>query len=76
MAVKKKTEQGTEPLMAMHQSTATQTRTRRNKAADIPRTDRFKNIEDGMIPFKYSHGITNNSNIDIRRQENELCVVC
>ena len=66
MAVRKKTEQGTEPLMAMHESVATQTRTRRNKAADIPRTDRFKNIEDGMIPFKYSHGITNNSNIDIR----------
>ncbi len=45
MAVRKKTEQGSEPLMAMHESTASQTRTRRNVAADIPRTDRFRNIE-------------------------------
>ena len=66
MAVRKKTEQGAEPLMAMHQSKASQTRTRRNAAADIPRTDRFRNIENGMIPFKYSHGVKNNSNIDVR----------
>ena len=66
MAVRKKTEQGAEPLMAMHEAVATQTRTRRNVAADIPRTDRFRNIENGMIPFKYSHGVANNSNIDVR----------
>ena len=66
MAVKKKTEQGSEPLMAMHEARASQTRTRRNAAADIPRTDRFRNIENGMIPFKYSHGVANNSNIDVR----------
>jgi hypothetical protein len=52
--------------MAMHEAVATQTRTRRNVAADIPRTDRFRNIENGMIPFKYSHGVANNSNIDVR----------
>ena len=66
MAVRKKTEQGTEPLMAMHEAKAAETRTRRNAAADIPRTDRFRNISNGMIPFKYSHGVNNNSNIDIR----------
>ena len=66
MAVRKKTEQGAEPLMAMQEAKASQTRSRRNIAADIPRTDRFKNIEDGMIPFKYSHGVSNNSNIDVR----------
>ena len=66
MAVKKKTEQGAEPLMAKHETVASSTRTRRNKAADIVRTDRFRNIENGMIPFKYSRGITNNSNIDVR----------
>ena len=66
MAVRKKTEQGSEPLMAMHEARASQTRTRRNAAADIPRTDRFRNIENGMIPFKYSHGVANNSNIDVR----------
>ena len=66
MAVRKKTEQGAEPLMAMQEAVANSTRTRRNKAADIPRTDRFRNIENGMIPFKYSQGIANNSNIDVR----------
>ena len=66
MAVRKKTEQGAEPLMAMNEAKASQTRTRRNAAADIPRTDRFRNIDNGMIPFKYSHGVNNNSNIDVR----------
>ena len=66
MAVKKKTEQGSEPLMAKHESIASSTRTRRNKAADIIRTDRFRNIENGMIPFKYSRGVSNNSNIEVR----------
>ena len=66
MAVRKKTEQGAEPLMAKHESVASATRTRRNKAADIVRTDRFRNIENGMIPFKYSRGVSNNSNIDVR----------
>jgi hypothetical protein len=66
MAVKKKTEQGAEPLMAKHETVASSTRTRRNKAADIVRTDRFRNIENGMIPFKYSRGVANNSNIDVR----------
>jgi hypothetical protein len=66
MAVRKKTEQGSEPLMAKHESIASSTRTRRNKAADIIRTDRFRNIENGMIPFKYSRGVSNNSNIEVR----------
>ena len=66
MAVRKKTEQGAEPLMAKHETVASATRTRRNRAADIVRTDRFKNIENGMIPFKYSRGVSNNSNIDVR----------
>ena len=66
MAVRKKTEQGAEPLMAKHEAVASATRTRRNKAADIVRTDRFRNIENGMIPFKYSRGIANNSNIEVR----------
>ena len=66
MAVRKKTEQGAEPLMAKHEAIASSTRTRRNKAADIVRTDRFRNIENGMIPFKYSRGVSNNSNIEVR----------
>ena len=66
MAVSKKTEQGAEPLMAKHETVGSSTRTRRNKAADIVRTDRFRNIENGMIPFKYSRGVANNSNIEVR----------
>ena len=66
MAVSKKTEQGAEPLMAKHETVASSTRTRRNRAADIIRTDRFRNIENGMIPFKYSRGVSNNSNIEVR----------
>ena len=66
MAVSKKTEQGAEPLMAKHETVASATRTRRNRAADIVRTDRFRNIENGMIPFKYTRGVSNTSNIDIR----------
>jgi hypothetical protein len=40
---------------------------RRNSSSTINRTDRYKNIEDGIIPFKYSTtSIDNKSNIDIR----------
>ena len=42
------------------------TRTRRNKTASIVRTDRFKNIEDGLIPFKYTKDVTNTSGITVR----------
>ena len=52
--------------MAKHETVASSTRTRRNRAADIVRTDRFRNIENGMIPFKYSRGVSNNSNIEVR----------
>lgn len=39
---------------------------RRNISSTINRTDKYKNIEDGLIPFKYSSGIKNSSNMDIR----------
>lgn len=67
-----------EPLMASQasinsvhsESTASlsdsATKVRRNVAGTITRTDRYKNIEDGLIPFKYSNGVQNNSNIDIK----------
>lgn len=45
---------------------ASSTRTRRNAASTINRTDRYKNIEDGLIPFRYSTGVKNNSNMNIR----------
>ena len=39
---------------------------RRNVSSTINRTDKYKNIEDGLIPFRYSSGIKNSSNMDIR----------
>jgi hypothetical protein len=42
------------------------TRIRRNSAGNITRTERYKNIDDGLIPFKYSTGIKGSSNINIR----------
>ena len=42
------------------------TQTRRNASADIIRTDRYKNIDSGLIPFRYSTGISNSSNMNVR----------
>jgi hypothetical protein len=65
-----KTEE-TQPLMVADASfhevkAAESTSTRRNVAGDIIRTDRYKNIDDGLIPFRYSSGIKANSNMNIR----------
>lgn len=56
------------PLMAeIHAAaTGTSTRTRGNRAAYIERTNRFTNIEDGLIPFNYSKTAQNTSNLDVR----------
>lgn len=43
--------------------------TRSNKSATIIRSDRFKNIEDGLIPFKYStsgYGKGSSDGVEIR----------
>ena len=43
--------------------------TRSNKSATIVRSDRFKNIEDGLIPFKYStsgYGKGSSDGVEIR----------
>ena len=51
----------------MYETKATDdTRTRRNLSGNITRTERYKNIDDGLIPFKYSTGIKGSSNINIR----------
>ena len=67
---KKKIEEAI-PLMTsageVRASTTSSTRTRRNTASGIIRTDRFKNIEEGLIPYKYStSGVDNKSNVDVR----------
>lgn len=60
------------PLMASastYESQArasTDTSVRRNASSTIIRTDRYKNIDDGLIPFRYSTGIKNESNLNIR----------
>jgi hypothetical protein len=68
------------PIMVSHASTKFESRAynnsnnngdentgiRRNAASTITRTDRYKNIDDGLIPFRYSTGIKNNSNMNIR----------
>ena len=60
--------QDTTPLMSAdasfkHTVTAS---SRRNKSTVINRTDRYKNIEDGLVPFKYSAGAENRANLDVR----------
>jgi len=46
--------------------TAESTQMRRNSAAGIVRSDRFKNIDEGLIPFRYSTGVKNASNMNVR----------
>jgi len=63
--------QETQPLMVSEASfseikASDSTSTRRNVAGGIIRTDRYKNIDDGLIPFRYSSGIKANSNMNIR----------
>ena len=54
------------PLVAEAGTPQNTTRSRRNVAGVIERTDRFKNIEDGLVPFKYSGGYPNKSTINVR----------
>ena len=65
-APRKKKEEGSVPLMVSTASSHPATRTRRNAASGIPRTDRFKNIDEGIIPYKYTTGVNNKSNLDVR----------
>ena len=66
---KKKAEETT-PLMTegseVKASAATATRTRRNVSSGIIRSDRYKNIDEGLVPYKYSKGVNNKSNVDVR----------
>lgn len=52
-----KTEETSEPLMVSTAATTPNyTRSRRNAATSIERTDKYKNIEDGLTPFKHGGG--------------------
>jgi hypothetical protein len=52
-------------------ATDSDVKVRRNAASTINRADRFKNIQDGLVPFKYSYNY-NASNIDVR----EAVILC
>ena len=42
------------------------TGSRRNAASSIERTNRFTNIDNGLIPFRYSNYVKNLSTLDVR----------
>ena len=65
------TDKESSPLMtsfaAESFASTTSTRTRRNKAATITeRTDRYKHIDNGLVPYKYSYGTSNKSSVNVR----------
>mgnify|MGYP003632994799 FL=1 len=70
-ATEKSSPHDTTPLMA-YQTTAGiktgVTSSRRNRAADIERTDKYKNIEDGLVPFRFTseYGLASANSLDIR----------
>lgn len=67
-----KNESETEPLMvSMAASEPSYTRSRRNVSSTIERTDKYKNIKDGLVPFK--HGAGKNSNLIDVKDAVELC---
>jgi len=41
-------------------------RTRRNVGGQIERTNRFENIDNGLVPFKYTKGVKNKSSLNVR----------
>ncbi len=57
------------PMMTAYAAAATENTpipARRNLAGDIERTDRFHNIDYGLVPFKYSHNVSNKSALNVR----------
>ena len=65
--MRKKTSQDITPLMATASSGSDNAlKSRRNIAGTIERTDRFHNIEYGLVPFKYSNTVANKSALNVR----------
>ena len=54
------------PVAASLEESQASTVTRRNKSSSIERTNRFTNIEDGLIPFKHSGTYQKQTNIQIK----------
>lgn len=68
MRKKTTTAQVLQPYMISEASTNPTTDVRRNAAGSIERTDRFRNIDDGLVPYRYSSSVygSNRSSIDVR----------
>lgn len=64
---KKTTAETLQPYMISEASDPV-SQTRRNVAGSLERTDRFRNIDDGLVPYRYSSSVygTNRSSIDVR----------
>ena len=71
-ATAQKKEEGITPLLSsFDESFAGVTQSRRNKAGSIDRTDKYKNIDDGLVPFKTgNYGGTSTFNV---RDAVKLC---
>ncbi len=56
------------PMMTAYAASADNAplKVRRNIAGDIERTDRFYNIDYGLVPFKYSNNGQNKSSLNVR----------
>lgn len=48
------------------------TRTRRNVGGQIERTNKFENIDNGLVPYKYTKGVNNKSSLDVR----DVVILC
>lgn len=67
--MRKKKQPEVVPMMTSYASSPSDTMAipaRRNLAGNIERTDRFTNIEYGLVPFKYSFNTQNKSSLNIR----------
>lgn len=66
--IRKTSREDLQPYMISEAATNPITSSRRNLAGSIERTDRFSNIDDGLVPYRYSSSIygTNRSSIDVR----------
>ena len=68
---KKKAEANSIPLMSSLSESVASTRTRRNLSSTIERTDKYKHIDQGLVPFKYG-SVKNKSAISVR----ESVILC
>jgi len=66
--MRKKKQPEVMPMMTSYATASEQASipARRNSAGTIERTERFSNIDYGLVPFKYSNNVQNKSSLNIR----------